>query len=410
MERIGLALESDARLALESDARIERMDRVALLFGEITAATREFLAALARSDRHRDWEDEGFGSCAEWLAWRIGITRGTANEKVRAALALENLPLISGAMARGELSFSKIRALTRVAAPENEAELLAFARAGSAANLERLVRSWKKLNRSDERQQERIRHASRCFSVFPDEDGMYVVRGRLDPEVGAALMRSVSSPSERSQQGSGIPRPLVGPGRSVTRSCSTSKPQPSPRRASPASASSRMAPEFPRELLGGWRVTRADSRFVTTKTARCSTWVARPVQSHRRFAVRSTLETVDADSQAVGSALPKPTTSCTGRTAEKPSWRIPCCCVGSITEGSTKVAIGSVATGTGRSRSSHQRGTRCSRHRRCPSYRGIRWRRWCVGTAGGESRPSTPMERRNGNGTVTSRGRSRRRP
>ena len=196
MERIGLALESDARLALESDARIERMDRVALLFGEITAATREFLAALARSDRHRDWEDEGFGSCAEWLAWRIGITRGTANEKVRAALALENLPLISGAMARGELSFSKIRALTRVAAPENEAELLAFARAGSAANLERLVRSWKKLNRSDERQQERIRHASRCFSVFPDEDGMYVVRGRLDPEVGAALMRAVEAASD----------------------------------------------------------------------------------------------------------------------------------------------------------------------------------------------------------------------
>ena len=80
---------------LASDARHERMDRVAVLFGEITAATREFLAALARSDRHRDWEDEGFASCAEWLSWRIGITRGTANEKVRAARALEHLPLIS---------------------------------------------------------------------------------------------------------------------------------------------------------------------------------------------------------------------------------------------------------------------------------------------------------------------------
>ena len=184
------------REALESDARVERMDRVAVLFGEITAATREFLKALAYSDRHRDWEDEGFGSCAEWLAWRIGITKGTANEKVRAARALEDLPLISEAMARGDLSFSKVRALTRAATPDNEGELLEFALAGSAANLERLVRGWKTLSRFDEQQQERLRHNRRCFSVFPDEDGMYVVRGRLDPEVGAALMRAVEAASD----------------------------------------------------------------------------------------------------------------------------------------------------------------------------------------------------------------------
>ncbi len=191
-----LVPESDDRLALESDARLERMERVAVLFGEITAATREFLAALAHSDRHRDWEEEGFGSCAEWLAWQIGITKGTANEKVRAARALEHLPLISEAMARADVSFSKVRALTRVATPENEAELLEFARAGSAANLERLVRGWKTLSRFDEAQQERIRHGRRCFSVFPDEDGMYVVKGRLDPEVGAALMRAVEAASD----------------------------------------------------------------------------------------------------------------------------------------------------------------------------------------------------------------------
>ena len=196
MGRMDQEARSQEQEALESDARIERMDRVAVLFGEITAATREFLAALAQSDRHRDWEDEGFGSCAEWLAWQIGITRGTANEKVRAARALEDLPLISGAMARSELSFSKVRAITRVATPDNESELLEFALAGSAANLERLVRGWKKLSRSDEQQAERVRHSRRCFSVFPDEDGMYVVRGRLDPEVGGALMRAVEAASD----------------------------------------------------------------------------------------------------------------------------------------------------------------------------------------------------------------------
>ena len=196
MERTDQEARCEDQVALESDARIERMDRVTVLFAEITAATREFLAAVAQSDRHEDWAVEGFGSCAEWLAWQIGITRGTANEKVRAARALEDLPLISEAMARGELSFSKVRAITRVATPESESGLLEFARASSAANLERLVRGWKTLSRFDEQRQERIRHSRRCFSIFPDEDGMYVVRGRLDPEVGVALMRAVEAASD----------------------------------------------------------------------------------------------------------------------------------------------------------------------------------------------------------------------
>jgi hypothetical protein len=178
------------------DGRRERMDRVAVLYAEITAATREFLRALAVCDRHRDWAEEGFASCADWLAWRIGVTRNTANEKVRAARALEELPLISDAMAGGELSFSKVRALTRAATAENEAELLAYARTASTASLERLVRGWKTLGRLEEAKAERLRHRLRCFSVFPSEDGMYVVRGVVSPEVGAMLMRAVEAASD----------------------------------------------------------------------------------------------------------------------------------------------------------------------------------------------------------------------
>jgi hypothetical protein len=177
----------------EADARHERMDRVAVLYGEITAATREFLRALAECDRHRDWAVEGFASCAEWLAWRIGITRDTAGEKVRTARALERLPSISQAMEKGQISFSKVRALTRVATPENEAELLEFAKAGSTASLERLVRGWKTSERVDEQRAERLRHRARRFSVFPDNDGMYVVNGLVTPEVGALLMRAIDA-------------------------------------------------------------------------------------------------------------------------------------------------------------------------------------------------------------------------
>jgi len=175
------------------EARFRRMERVSVLYGHITAATREFLRAVACCDRHRDWAEEGFACCADWLAWRIGVTRGTAREKVRTARALEDLPLISEAMDRGEVSFSKVRALTRVAKPESEAELLEFARAGSTASLEKLVRGWKTMSREGEQRTERLRHTRRRFSVYPDGDGMYEIRGKLPPEVAAVLMRATEA-------------------------------------------------------------------------------------------------------------------------------------------------------------------------------------------------------------------------
>ena len=109
-------------------------------------------------------------------------------------------------MERGELSFAKVRALTRVATPENEPELLAYAQGTTAAQLERLVRGWKRHNRLDEQEQERLRHRSRCFSVFTDDEGMYVVKGRLDPEVGALLMRAVDAASDFLFRGEGETR------------------------------------------------------------------------------------------------------------------------------------------------------------------------------------------------------------
>jgi len=99
-------------------------------------------------------------------------------------------------MRDGGLSFTKVRAVTRVATPTNEAQLLEFAKAGSAANLERLVRGWKKLDRKAEVGAEQARFRTRRFSAFVDHDGMVVVKGRLDPEAGAMLMRAVEAASD----------------------------------------------------------------------------------------------------------------------------------------------------------------------------------------------------------------------
>ncbi len=134
-----------------------------------------------------------YRSCSHWLAYTTGIDLGTAREKVRAARALVELPLISAAMSRAELSFSAVRALSRVATAENEGDLLELARGCTVAELERVVRAYKRGSRKDEAALERERYESRCLSVFPDDDGMYVVKGRLTPEVGALLMRAVEA-------------------------------------------------------------------------------------------------------------------------------------------------------------------------------------------------------------------------
>jgi hypothetical protein len=68
-------------------------------------------------DARGGWSN-GFRSCAEWLSWRVNLDLGAAQQKVRVARALGTLPRLAQALARGELSYAKVRALTRVATPE----------------------------------------------------------------------------------------------------------------------------------------------------------------------------------------------------------------------------------------------------------------------------------------------------
>ena len=172
-----------------SDDLFELGERIADLAARINIATFDMLTLVADFDRREGWADN-FSSCAEWLAWRTGRTLAAARENVRVAHALEELPLTATAMERGQLSYTKVRTMTRVATPETEATLLEYAQSTSAARLEWLARGWKKLSRDGELAAEEVRHRSRTFSVVIDADGMYVVRGRLEPEVGAVLMRA----------------------------------------------------------------------------------------------------------------------------------------------------------------------------------------------------------------------------
>jgi hypothetical protein len=186
--------------ARESPAETDRIEaleeEIVLLAAHIHAAEHRFLTLVAEFDRLRGWEVAGHRSCAHWLAFRTGFDLGACRERVRAARALAELPEISASMSRGELSFSAVRALTRVATPENETDLLDLARGCTTAQLERMVRGFKLGSRQDEADREKERFESRTFSVFPDEEGMYEVKGKLTPEVGALLMRAVEAASD----------------------------------------------------------------------------------------------------------------------------------------------------------------------------------------------------------------------
>ena len=179
-----------------SIAELDRLgDEIAELSAHLEAATARLLDLIREFDARGGW-NTGFRSCAAWLAWRVGLDPGAARERVRVARALGTLPALAEALARGELSYAKVRALTRVATPETEARLLAVGRAGTAHHVERIVRGWRRVDRQAEAREAARQHAGRALHVYQDEDGTVVLRGRLTPEVGALLLRALDAARE----------------------------------------------------------------------------------------------------------------------------------------------------------------------------------------------------------------------
>ena len=128
-------------LAALSDDALE--GRLASLAGTLAAAEAQFLDHVVELDVRGLWGRHGARSAAHWLSWRLGLRLGAARERVRVAHALLHLPAISAFFHRGELSYCKVRALTRVATPDSEGQLLEIALGTTGAQLERVIRSWR---------------------------------------------------------------------------------------------------------------------------------------------------------------------------------------------------------------------------------------------------------------------------
>ena len=244
---------------------LERLgDEIAELSAHLDAATARLLDLIRDFDARGGW-NTGFMSCAAWLSWRVGLDPRAARERVRVARALGTLPRLAEALARGELSYSKVRALTRVATPETEERLLRVGRAGTAEHVERIVRRWRLTDRKAEAEETTRRHRSRALHVYHDEDGMVIIRARLEPEAGAVVVQALAAAREARHQ-----RPRGTDAVGVPRDRSTwMVPQKHPPWSSSRRTRSRWSPRQPStgESIRGLQASAI--RSWSTSTPRC---------------------------------------------------------------------------------------------------------------------------------------------
>jgi len=181
MERVGEGV------AAREAATSRRVDELASLSAHLSAATARWLELV--------WEMQEEGDSSDlqaFLAWRCGVTGREAREFLRVAEALRELPATRAAFARGELTFSKVRALTRVATGSSEEGLLELARALTASQLERALRAFRRVAAEDAREA----HELEYVDYYLDDDGTLFLRARLAAEDGTLLIRALEAARE----------------------------------------------------------------------------------------------------------------------------------------------------------------------------------------------------------------------
>jgi hypothetical protein len=182
--------ENEALVEMSLD---ELEDEIATLASHIYAGTCRWLELVAELDRRGGFADS---TVAEWLAWRCALSPRAAREHVRVARRLAELPLIHDAFACGELSYAKVRALTRVAEAESEEELLELARHMTASQLERAVRAYRWVTAAEANDLQSMAHVGYTWA----EDGSLILQARLAPEDGALVLRALEAARDRLQE------------------------------------------------------------------------------------------------------------------------------------------------------------------------------------------------------------------
>jgi hypothetical protein len=173
---------------------LERLEaEIVELSSQLAAATSRLLGLVAEFDAVEGWREWGMRSTAHWLSWQCGVGLTAGREQVRVARALRSLPLLAAEFAAGRLSYSKVRAVSRVATAETEAALVGWALHATAAQLDRLVAAQRRVARAAD---VRARHDARYLSWRWDDDGSLVGSFRLPPEQAAVVLRALEVAEE----------------------------------------------------------------------------------------------------------------------------------------------------------------------------------------------------------------------
>jgi len=211
-------------------AESERLGaQITELCSYIYAAEHRLLTLIRAFDEQEGWADLGFHSCAYWLNFKCGMDMNTARERLRVARALGNLSKIDARFAEGALSYSKVRAMTRIADESNEDYLLMIAKHGTAHHVEKLVRLCRRVQRQRDTEVAKEQYDNRQLNYHYDHDGCLVIKGRFPAEQGALIVKALEMAMEKDFVGAPHGRDR-GPGMDV--SAETSEPTPiSTRRA-----------------------------------------------------------------------------------------------------------------------------------------------------------------------------------
>jgi hypothetical protein len=172
-------------------------ERIAVQAAHVDAALHQVLTDLRRFDGGGGWHTQGARSCAHWLSWRVGWGLGTAREHLRVADRLADLPLLDDALRRGEVSYAKLRAITRVATPANEAALLELARVSSGHQLETACRKYRAVLLHDAEPDPESDRQRRWVARRDTADGMVRIEAVLHPEEAALVWAALD---HRAQQ------------------------------------------------------------------------------------------------------------------------------------------------------------------------------------------------------------------
>src|SRR5579863_4482570 len=167
---------------------LERVEaEICELAGHLAAATCRFLVLLGDFDARQGWASWEMTSCAAWLSWKCQMSSGTAREHVRVARALRDLPVIRGEFGAGRLSYAKVRALTRIATPDTEADLAELAGPMTGNQLERFARAHRQVSSVDDA----AAKVRRRLAFRIEDDGSLAGTFRLPPLAGAVLLKAL---------------------------------------------------------------------------------------------------------------------------------------------------------------------------------------------------------------------------